>query len=163
MTLSEKIVRALVRFAQRTPYEHLYHADGSVYMERWHLLQRHWWTFGIRMRVHRIATPDLDRHLHDHPWPFLSIVLQGFYVEERPLERDPCFAGDYELCYLTQRKAGSIAYRRPTDRHRICHISEGGVWTIFVTGPARQWWGFFTPGGKVFWRDYPSCHAAGQS
>jgi hypothetical protein len=30
------------------------------------------------------------------------------------------------------------------------------TWTLMIYGPIRQWWGFFTPRGKVYWRDYPS-------
>lgn len=160
------LVTAMVRFAQRTPYEHLYHADGTLYMGRWWLLQPRWWTLGIAVRVHHIATPDLDRHLHDHPWPFLSIVLRGWYVESRPISRAPCFRedADEEICYLTQRHAGSVAYRASTDRHRIIHLSQESVWTVVITGPkSRTWWGFFTRAGKIYWRDYPSVHETGQA
>jgi hypothetical protein len=55
----------IIRRAMRTPSRkgHLFHADGSVYMTRWQLFETRW----LSARVHYIATPDNDRHLHDHP------------------------------------------------------------------------------------------------
>jgi hypothetical protein len=92
----------LIERAKRTPYFHLHHGDGSLYMERYWLvpfasdkegcraatwrepltwlLQR----LGVAVRLHVIHTPDLDRALHDHPWTFVSLVLRGWYREERP-------------------------------------------------------------------------------
>jgi len=60
------------------------------------------------------------------------------------------------------RRPWSLAFRRATDRHRITVVSPG-TFTLFVTWRKVQWWGFYTPAGKIFWRDYPSCHAAGQT
>lgn len=175
----------LIARAKRTPYFHLHHADGSLYMERYWLvpsrayekepdsrystlcklhkrpfgwlLQR----FGVSVRIHRLHTPDLDRHMHDHPWPFVSVVLRGFYVEARPRQIEPAFFGDVhtvESMQMRVRGTGSIAFRRATDRHSILSTSVGEVWTLFITFPKRQWWGFYTPSGKVHWKDYESVH-----
>lgn len=135
--------------------DHLLHADESYYMKRW-------WLIGTpekkerpaALRLHHIITRDLDRHLHDHPWPFFSLVLDGWYVEERPVSRNPCFDGDEEATYQVVRRAGDFAYRRATDRHRISAVSPGGVWTLIAIGSITHWWGFYTPHGKVYWRDY---------
>lgn len=156
--MGAELIDALMRFAKRRPYEHLKHADGSLYMGRWWVVPRSKWTFGYGLRIHHIATPDFDRHLHDHPFSFVSLVLKGWYIEARPVERDPCFVGDRELCYLTQRKKGSIAYRPCWARHRICAMSQGGVWTLVLTSPRKMWWGFFTETGKVHWTQYESVH-----
>lgn len=157
----------IIRRARRSIYRggHLYHADGSLYMGRWSVLDRGSDGFGIR--VHHIATPDLDRHFHDHPWHFLSIVLKGGYGEARPESVDPCFfeleppLGEVERSLERWRGPGSIAFRRATDRHRIFTVKPD-TYSLFITWPKCQWWGFYTPEGKVWWRDYPSCHAAGQ-
>lgn len=149
---------------------HLYHADNSLYMGRWNFFRaRLMWP-----RLHHIATPDLDRHLHDHPAHFLSIVLAGSYVEARPVGIDPCWepasrwngieweADLQERVTLTTRYPGSVAFRWSTDRHRIVHV-EPGTFTLFIfLGGKRCWWGFYTPMGKIWWRDYPSVHDAGQ-
>lgn len=170
----------LVALAKRTPYFHLHHGDGTLYMERYWLVpfvsSEHfgcramsWWRepfgwlcqrFGIGIRIHIIHTPDLDRALHDHPWSFISVVLHGYYNELRPMFNGrPCFFDHYteESTFVTHRAEGSIAFRRATDRHRIVSQSTQCV-TLFITGPKRQWWGFYTPNGKVYYKDYDSVH-----
>lgn len=155
-----RLVDWLIALGKRTPYSHLYHGDGSAYMLRFWLIAPSWWTLGWAVRLHFIATADDDRHLHDHPFSFLSIVLRGWYVELRPVERDPRFVKGAEPCYMTQRKPGDIAWRPCFQRHRISHVSQGGVWTLVITTPARQPWGFYTPKGKTYWRAYQSIHEA---
>jgi len=176
------MIKWIIKHAKKTPYFHLYHDDGSLYMERYWLspfadakepgcyiaefrtnpfvwcLQK----FGLAMRLHFIATPDIDRHMHDHPWSFLSIVLDGWYIEARPWRIEPCFlpGSGVEPRHFIMRKRGSIAFRRATDRHTIDDIPVGGVWTLCITWPKCQWWGFYTPDGKVHWRDY---HGKGRS
>lgn len=170
-------VNRLIARAMRTPYFHLHHGDGSLYMERYWLVPltygafgcytAKWWrepsawllqTLGIAVRVHHICTADLDRSLHDHPWDWVSIVLRGWYLEARPSHIAPCFHGEEEeLTHITARHAGSFAFRHATDRHRITHV-EPETWTLFITGPKVQWWGFYTPAGKVYYRDYESVH-----
>lgn len=104
-------VEWLIEYAKRTPYFHLHHADGSIYMERYWLvpgvhtaterteatlplplwraplrglIQR----LGMSVRLHVIHTPDVDRAFHDHPWSFLSLILRGAYYETMPLKRN---------------------------------------------------------------------------
>lgn len=207
------IAEWLIERALSTPYFHLHHADGSLYMERYWLVpfvtsgraasdkdagcyvatwrQPLTWLLqrlGIAVRVHCIHTADLDRALHDHPWTFLSVVLRGWYVENRPstpnnavfeevavpielpiyrslpieaiyrIVNPPVTMVMQEPVDEAQRRAGSIAVRRFYHRHRIIAVSPGGVWTLFVTFRKRQSWGFFTPQGKVWWWAYESVH-----
>lgn len=126
MTITLKTpVDLLIERAKRTPYFHLHHADGSLYMERHWLmpfdfgLQANWKASppppeepqsfsatnyelreGVRhlpaCRLHHICTPDLDREMHNHPWSFTSIILRGGYVERRPIHDAPRFIDKYE-------------------------------------------------------------------
>jgi len=150
------IANLIIKRAMRTPYGqgHLYHEDGSLYMSRWILFE----TRFLSARVHHIATADYDRHLHDHPWNFWSIVLRGGYIERRPVDIDPCFSRfsgttSQERCSVTERRAGSIARRYATDRHSVDLVAKD-TWTLFIYGRKRQWWGFYTPAGKVYFADY---------
>jgi hypothetical protein len=148
------ITRLLLRLAKPCESGHLLHADGSVYMERFTLFESNW----ISARVHHIATPDWDRDMHDHPWSFVSVVLSGGYTEDRPASmHKPQWSGDTEARNGSRRSAGSVALRRPTDRHLISAV-DPDTWTLFVYGPLRQWWGFYTRAGKIYWREYPSIH-----
>lgn len=180
--MGQWLADALIRRAKRTPYFHLYDADGSTYMERYWLVpyvdkedkpgchnalwyrQPITWLvqrFGLAIRLHLIRRADNDRVMHDHPWDFWSTVLRGWYIEARPFDNGrPCFTLDCddELDERTLRAQGSVAFRRATDRHRIVEVAPGGVWTLFVTSRPRHWWGFYTPIGKVYYQDYESRH-----
>jgi hypothetical protein len=48
-------------------------AEGDTYLDRLRVVQTPW--FGIYL--HRLGTPDPGLDLHDHPWPFVSIILVG--------------------------------------------------------------------------------------
>ncbi|MCZ6507741.1 MAG: hypothetical protein O7A04_06815, partial [Acidobacteria bacterium] len=36
---------------------------------------------GCSVKLHRFLRSDLDECLHDHPWPFASLILRGGYFE----------------------------------------------------------------------------------
>lgn len=172
------LVDKLIAYAKRTPYTHLRNPDDTAYMERYwlvpyefervlsfwrHPLGRMLQRLGIAVRLHHIQSPDRDRVLHDHPWAFVSVVLRGWYIEERSSRIQPNFHGnENELTHVSSRLPLSIGLRWWTARHRISRVSPGGVWTLFITGPMMQWWGFYTPTGKVYYRDYESAHTIGE-
>lgn len=170
------LVEFLIWLSKRTPYFDIYNeADGSLYMGRNWLMPRCLLTpdpdndgalkpkrwLPIAMRLHHIARPDLDRDFHDHPWTFISLVLRGGYLEQRPSSTVPNWrqgkTGYEEDCYEMWRMPGSIGLRRYTDRHRISYVLPDTV-TLVVVLRKRQSWGFFTLAGKVHWRDYASVH-----
>lgn len=144
---------SLIKFAQwRGPTKyggHIYGHDGELYMQRWKILDSDF----LNIRVHHIVRRDEDRHLHDHPWNWASLVLRGGYIEELPAELRPTFSGDKEVTWFRVRLAGSFCLRRALDRHRIASVRPG-TYTLFITGPKINWWGFVTPHGKVYYRDY---------
>src|SRR6266853_6456811 len=37
-----------------------------------------------QIRLHHILRSDNDRHYHDHPFDFVSLILSGGYIEHRP-------------------------------------------------------------------------------
>lgn len=147
-----RCVDALIAHALKHPYFHL---DG--YMERyWVIKPRRWFPWSVR--VHHILRSDLDRHLHDHPWPWASLILRNGYYEETPA---PLSAGtDHEI-----RWHGEASFRRAaaTSRHRLIIPAGRTTWTLFLTGRRVQTWGFYTEDGKVPWFEYlPPAEAAMQ-
>lgn len=146
--------RTIIDKAKETPYFHIRDPQtGEVYMERW-------WLFNgypaladggkgqvphpdmPSVRVHHILRPDNDRHLHNHPWDAVSIILAGWYDERRADGR------------LYRRSAGDVVGLEASTFHSIEQVSPGGVWTLFITGEWQQSWGFQTSAGFVGWRDY---------
>lgn len=114
------------------------------YLVRWRLLQTPWFA----IYLHKICQPDQDRHLHDHPWPFVSIVLRGGYDEVRPHGyRSGARVGEWwPARYEKRRGCLSIAFRRSTDLHRISRLHRRPTWTLLLVGPRRRDWGYSVGG-----------------
>lgn len=165
----------LIERAKRTPYQHITSADGQhVYMGRWWLFNAYPGAYGDHpqprhipwlpsVRIHHICRADQDRDLHDHPWNARTIVLRGWYREERPfsalitpetehISDQVVVAGDVR--YVFERVPGYTGRLLFGQYHRISEVSEGGVWTLFITGRKRGTWGFMVNGKKVPWRTY---------
>lgn len=177
------LVRKLIELGRRTPYFHLF-TDGSPYMERFWLMPR--WLLSeqvdletdgaelkpkkwlpLAFRLHHIQRADLDRDMHNHPSPFISIVLSGGYTERRPVgvdaiwryvrERDfdSYVKREYwqEVGVTSFRLPGSIAFRRPSDRHLITSVLPD-TWTLVIWFRKRAEWGYMTHRGFVPWKKY---------
>lgn len=159
----------LIARAMRTPYSPII-KDGVLYMDRFWLFNpypdsgasgadRPRWQFPISIRIHHIVMPDQDRHLHSHPWDARTVILRGWYHEER--KHPPTTGAEATLRELLEpngeqflRFEGGTATLKSDDYHRITQISEGGVWTMFITGRYRTGWGFDVDGVKIPWRKY---------
>jgi len=102
------------------------------YVRRW-VLQTPW--FSVRVH-HWIGSDDL-RNPHDHPWWFLTLVLQGGYEDVGPKGIDAL-------------GVGSIRFRPALHRHSVRLRPGQTCWTILLTGPERRDWGFWV--GRRFWR-----------
>ncbi|CAN7739796.1 hypothetical protein [Duganella sp. LjRoot269] len=157
----------LIRRAMRTPYSPII-KNGELYMERFWLFNaypdtgesgadRSRWAFPISIRIHHILLRDQDRHLHDHPWNARTIVLRGWYAEDRPYAGEPLPPGLPVPEFKEHlRLAGHTAQIDFGQYHRITKLPPGGggVWTMFITGRHRGTWGFDVDGAKVQWRKY---------
>lgn len=115
--------------------------------------------------LHRIHGPDPGLDLHDHPWPFVSIILRGGYDEEVEPARTASSRADRAeateawapTLYRTgsaprgdrrRWRAGSV-HRMPLDlAHRIVSVRPGTV-TLVLRGRRRRVWGFYQPDGWV--------------
>lgn len=126
--------------------------DGSPYLTRI-LFPR---VFGIRPMLHHFHRPDGDRALHNHPWEWaFSIILAGGYTEERRLDAESELYGEARTEVREVRRFNVLS---GADYHRVVEL-KGDTWSLFVTGPRAQGWGFletlrngtekFTP-----WRKY---------
>jgi len=155
------VVKWLIARAKKTPYSHIY-KDGDVYMERYWLFnpypvneveRERWRSKWPSVRLHKIMRPDRDRHMHDHPWDARTIILQGWYREER-LERRYHFLGYQSKIVRAYRYAGETATLKFGEYHKITDVPDEGVWTMFITWKYMGTWGFMVDGQKVQWRKY---------
>lgn len=148
---------------------------GTMYMGRWWLFnpypapgdyaRKGWRDWLPSIRIHHIMRPDTDRHLHDHPWNARTIVLHGWYAEERysdlwdKAERERFIQkrGPAAVALLLRERLRQRGYTGRLlfgEYHRISAVSNGGVWTMFITWRKRGTWGFDVEGTKVPWREY---------
>lgn len=133
------VFSAIKFLGTRCPADHIY-GGGTVYMYRWRLIEeRRWLPFSIRL--HHIVRPDMDRHLHDHPFDYRTFVLKGWYAET--------------VRSGLRRLAAGDTFFSPVGRlHRISHVGDGGAWTLFVMGRNNDRWGFLVDGRMVDRKDY---------
>lgn len=116
--------------------------DGDVpYLRRWWLIPRNRF---FNIYIHEFLRSDDDRALHDHPWPWMSYLVEGNYTEHTIKE-----GGVHQR---TEYEEGSLRCHLPKFAHRI--EIDKPVWTIFVTGPKIRAWGFHCPNGWKHWKDF---------
>lgn len=170
------ILRLLRWWGARRPYFHIYALTPPhpIYMGRWWLFggsnelrdsdedrpedDPRTWARGrfdawvgrfLAARLHHIARADNERHHHDHPAGFVSLVVGGWYREKLPRDQKQPASLDVVLSREVMRRAGSIAFRRARDRHTIAEVSPGGCWTVVLWLPKWNRWGFYVDWGRV--------------
>lgn len=144
------------------PYIDIYNEDNSLYMVRLWVLNpyrkdslgdtlpaRYTWLPSVRL--HRIMRPDSDRHMHTHPWVARTIVLSGWYIEDRLVAHTP---DGHEVRSEHTRLQGYTGPFPADTVHRITEVSPGGVWTLFFTWEKLDSWYFLVEGKMIQYRDY---------
>lgn len=126
----------IINRAQQWPYINL---EG--YMNRWWIFNAYKRDWLPSIRVHHILREDFDRHEHDHPWNARTIILKGWYIEERT----------GKSFFRNTGYTGRINFG---EFHNIKRVSPGGVWTLFITYKYGGTWGFKVDGKKVPYREY---------
>ena len=123
LRLLEKIGR------KRVIYDRL---ENEPYLIRYYLFlkDRKWFPFNVFLHKFMKGDPD---ELHDHPWPYATLILKGGYWEVTPKGRH-------------WRGPGSFRLAGPKSLHRV--ELEPGVhaWTLFMPGPKLREWGFIVKG-----------------
>lgn len=109
--------------------------NGLPYLTRYYLL-------GTRssrwaLHLHHIHQSDTDRDLHDHPWGFWSLILEGGY---------------FEVTETGAKWYRPLSFLRRSARwkHRIALWGVlPPVWTLVLRFPYERKWGFHTSNGFV--------------
>lgn len=119
--------------------------------------------------LHQFLRDDDDRAHHDHPWPSVSLLLSGAYVEHT--------IAPGGIHRTRSSWAGELRLRSAAFTHRLALMRWGGqindrgdwvdsllpCWTLFITGFAtrgphtrkRGDWGFHCPErGWVHYREF---------
>ena len=97
---------------------------AEPFMIRYYLLFRKrpkWSPFNILL--HKILKSDLG-DLHDHYWPYITIILKGGYWETN--ENGTFWRGP-----------GYIGFRKASDRHSLKIPDGKSAWTLLLAGPNK--------------------------
>lgn len=103
------------------------------YLTRWRLVQTPWFGFYL----HRFDAPDSRPTLHDHPWPFLSIMLRGGYVERR---LDP-----QTLEVDEHHTVRHLNWMPAFGAHSIMRLLRTPTWSLVLVGRRARIWGYVEP------------------
>lgn len=114
--------------------------NDEPYLERYYLFLKDRQRFPFNVFLHKFLKSDPD-DLHDHPWPYATLILKGGYWETTPEGRFWRGPGHFRIC-----TARSL--------HRIELDPSVECWTIFMPGPKQREWGFIKNGTWTQWEQY---------
>lgn len=127
------------------------------YIRRWHILPRNR-LMNLYYHVYEGSDPGED--LHDHPWWNVSWILKSYFVETVPKysKTDPYVSGawpnsfedKYRITQVLVRREGQIIFRKAEQSH-LQIVPLPHCHSLFLTGPLRRKWGFWTKSG---WEQY---------
>ena len=124
--------------------------NNEPYLERYYIFlkDRKWFPFNVFL--HKFLKSDPD-DLHDHPWPYATLILRGGYWEWLP-EFD--LAGNKISEYKVWRGPGHFRISKAKSFHRV--ELEPGIqaWSLFMPGPQGREWGFLYSGQWIQWEKY---------
>lgn len=127
----------------RRPHQ-VIRCERGDYLHRWFLIPQNRW---VNVYLHRFIGSDDPPALHNHPWPFLSLLISGAYF-------------DVTEHGARWRGPGSLAYRPAYHRHRVELLRDDAgrerpCLSVVITGAHQQGWGFFCPQPDGRWRFIP--------
>jgi hypothetical protein len=102
---------------------------GDVHFKRWEILKTRWGSIWL----HAIYKADTDKHLHNHPWDFTSIVLKGSYIEQTQKG-------------INFQRPGKINVRDGSEYHKILQMETPVVYTLFFASKPKRLWGYDVDG-----------------
>jgi len=118
--------------------------EGGPLLTRYYLLDSPW----LALYLHHFHRSDNDRHVHDHPWSFITFLFSGGYWEHVPKFAE-IPEGEQVRLY---RRRFSILWRPAEWRHWV--EIERPLWTLVLRFRRRREWGFWTERGWLHWKTY---------
>lgn len=124
--------------------------NNEPYLERYYLFLKDRQRFPFNVFLHKFLKSDPD-DVHDHPWPYATVILKGGYWEWIPQ-----FNSAGEKCNEIAKWRGPGHFRTcsANSYHRIELDPAVECWTLFMPGPQTRDWGFLTRQGWVQHEQY---------
>lgn len=130
--------------------------NNEPYLERYYVFLKDRQTFPFNVFLHRFLKSDPD-DVHDHPWPYATLILKGGYWEWTPQFNS---LGEKVGEIAKWRGAGHFRTCGANSYHRIELDPTVECWTLFMPGPQKREWGFLTRQGWVQHEQYLTERAA---
>ena len=124
--------------------------ENEPYLERYYLFLRERERFPFNVFLHKFLKSDPD-DVHDHPWPYFTVILKGGYYEWIP-QFDSAGRKCGEIGHW--RGPGHFRISSATSYHRIELDPDVTAWTLFCPGPKQRDWGFLVKNRWVQWQQY---------
>jgi hypothetical protein len=124
--------------------------EDRPYLERYYLFLKDRDSFPFNIFLHRFLCSDPD-DVHDHPWPYATLILKGGYWEWIPQFNS---SGEKIGEIAKWRAPGSFRWARANSYHRIELDPEVDCWTLFMPGMKQRDWGFLVKNKWVQWEQY---------
>jgi len=130
--------------------------NNEPYLERYYLFLKDRQRFPFNVFLHKFLKSDPD-DVHDHPWPYATVILKGGYWEWIPQ-----FNSAGEKCNEIAKWRGPGHFRTcsANSYHRIELDPSVECWTLFMPGPQTRDWGFLTRQGWVHHEQYLDARSA---
>lgn len=119
--------------------------NDEPYLERYYVFLKDRKRFPFNIFVHKFLKSDPD-DVHDHPWPYATLILKGGYWEWVPQFNSK---GEKIAEVAKWRKPGHFRVCRAESFHRIELDPAVECWTLFMPGPQRREWGFLVNKNQV--------------
>ena len=124
--------------------------DNQPYLERYYVFLRDRERFPFNIFVHKFLKSDTE-DVHDHPWPFLTVILRGGYWEWRP-QFDAKGRKTGEIARWCG--PGSFRWASASQYHRVELDPDVECWTLFMPGIKQRDWGFLVRNQWIQWEQY---------
>jgi len=112
--------------------------NNLPYLERYYVFLKDRKSFPFNVFIHKFLKSDPD-DVHDHPWPYATLILKGGYWEWVPV-----FDSNGNKLTETRhwRKPGHFRICKARSFHRIELDPNVTCWTMFMPGKQQREWGF---------------------
>jgi hypothetical protein len=108
------------------------------YLERYYIFLKDRTRFPFNVFLHKFLKSDPD-DVHDHPWPYFTLILSGGYWEWIPQFNSK---GEKFSEIAKWRGVGHSRICKAISYHRIELDPNITAWTLFIPGPQKREWGF---------------------
>ena len=124
--------------------------ENEPYLERYYIFLKERKRFPFNVFLHKFLKSDPD-DVHDHPWPYATLILKGGYWEWTPRFDDQ---GNKITELVRWCGPGSFRWASANTYHRVELDPDVECWTLFMPGVKQREWGFLVRNQWIQWEEY---------